>query len=93
MPGNLRKLRKLSWIVVQRSQKKGRSMLRPYFVYFVRFVVNNFPSFLADSRRQPVARMKQSVIRESLDSVLLHPGDNVFSLIARQRFFNGARVF
>ena len=35
--------------------------------------------------------MKQSVIRESLDSVLLHPGYNVFSFIARKRFFNGAR--
>jgi hypothetical protein len=58
-----------------------------------RFVVNNSPSFLADSRQQPVARMKQSGIRESLDSVLLHPGYNVFSFIARKRFFNEARVF
>jgi hypothetical protein len=42
---------------------------------------------------QLVARMKQSGIRESLDSVLLHPGDNVFSFTARKRFSNGARVF
>jgi hypothetical protein len=55
-------------------------MLRPYFV---RFVANNSPSFLADSRQQPIARMKQSVIQQSLFS----------SLIARKRFFNGARVF
>jgi hypothetical protein len=27
----------------------------PTFVYFVRFVVNNSPSFLADSRQQPVS--------------------------------------
>jgi hypothetical protein len=64
-----------------------------FFVLWVSFVVNISPSFLTDSRQQPVARMKQSVIRESLDSVLLHPGYNVSSLIARKRFFNGARVF
>jgi hypothetical protein len=28
-----------------------------------------------------------------LDSVLLHPGYNIFSFIAPKRFFNGARVF
>jgi hypothetical protein len=32
---------------------------------------------------KPGARMKQSAIRESLDSVLRHPGHNVCSFISR----------
>jgi hypothetical protein len=46
-----------------------------------------------DVKPPPVVRMKQSGIWESLDSVLLHPGDNVSSFIARKRFFNGERFF